>query len=75
MSVIVSHSEIGFPGLPFASFHAFYEPAEIHRVVEGEYYYWWKEWRPAHISVEFEMWRDELARQMWLEKRPWWLGL
>ena len=74
MPLIVTSNELGSPGLPWGHFQSFYDPPEIHRVVEGEYFYWWKEWRPAHISVEFEMATEKLAQAMWLEKRPWWVS-
>ena len=74
--MIVTRSELGSPGLPWGHFQAFYDPPEIHREIgiESAYYYWWKDWRPAHISIEFEEATARLAWFMWEERKPWWFG-
>lgn len=74
MPIVASRHELGSPGLPWGSWVSFYEPAEIHRMVEGEYEQW-RQWRYQHISIEFQLQTHLLARFMWEQKRPWWVSL
>mgnify|MGYP001576806285 CR=1 FL=1 len=55
----------------------FFDPAQevVEIPVESEYFYWWQTWRPAHITVEFELATHRLAMSMWNEKKPWWVSI
>ena len=72
MSALMRHNGLPMVFQPAPSFD-FFDPPQIQVEVEEESAYeQWRQWRYDHVSIEADLWRWNLACDMWKAKMPWW---